>query len=218
MLALLSFALTVPAFSASNDATLIAWLNAQTNLHTWSADVTQTRSLKSLTQPLVAQGRVWFSAPKQFRWEIGEPATTIAVRQPEQMLVIYPRLKRAERYPLDGAQAGPWKDTLSLLEAGFPRSPAELEARFKVISQSETNGVHQVVLQPRSASARRLMPEIRIAFSTVDFALRATELHFADGSTLRNQFNHSQLNPSVDPALFEPKLESDYKLVDPMKR
>ena len=155
MLGLLPIGFTVSAISAETDATLTAWLNAQTNLQTWSANVTQTRSLKSLTQPLVAQGRVWFAAPNQFRWEIGEPATTIAVRQPEQMLVIYPKLRRAERYPLHGDQAGPWKDTLALLEAGFPRGQSELDARFKVISQSASNGVHEVVLQPRSASARR---------------------------------------------------------------
>jgi hypothetical protein len=35
------------------------------------------------------------------------------------MLVIYPKLKRAERYPLHDQAAGPWKDTLALLEAGI---------------------------------------------------------------------------------------------------
>ena len=204
--------------SAANHDLLAAWLNAQTNLHTWSADVIQTRSLKSLSQPLTARGRVWFAAPKQFRWELGEPATTIAVRQPEQMLVIYPKLKRAERYLLNGNQAGPWNDTFALLEAGFPRNPAELEARFKVVSQGNTNGIHEVVLQPRSAAARRLMPQIKIAFDPADLALRATELQFADGSTLRNQFLNPRLNPQIDPALFEPKLGSDYKIVDPLQR
>ena len=75
------------------------------------------------------------------------------------MLVIYPRLKRAERYPLNGEQAGPWKDALSLLEAGFPRSQAELESRFNVVSQTVSNTMLDVVLQPKSLSARRLMPQ-----------------------------------------------------------
>jgi outer membrane lipoprotein-sorting protein len=209
---------TVSALSAETNATLTAWLNAQTNFQTWSANVTQTRSLKSLAQPLTAQGRVWFAAPNQFRWEIGEPATTIAVRQPERMLVIYPKLRRVERYPLHGDQAGPWKDTLALLEAGFPRSQSELDARFKVISQSATNGIHEVVLQPRSASARRLMPQIKIAFAIADFILRATELQFADGSVLRNDFTNPKLNPQLEANLFEPTLEDDYKLIEPLKR
>jgi len=218
VLLLLLVAWRLPLVAAENPDPLTAWLNAQTNLHTWSANVTQTRSLKSLTQPLIAQGRVWFSAPKQFRWEIGEPASTIAVRQPDQMLVIYPKLKRAERYPLNGTQAGPWKDTLALLEAGFPRSEAELQARFKILSQSGTGGVHEVVLQPRSAAARRLMPQIKIAFAIADFTLRATELQFADGSALHNEFTNPQLNPTLDPLLFTPPIGADFKMVEPLQR
>ncbi|HKS37263.1 MAG TPA: outer membrane lipoprotein carrier protein LolA, partial [Verrucomicrobiae bacterium] len=172
---------------------LNGWLNAQTNIQTWSAEVIQTRALKSLTQPLIAKGRVWFAAPNRFRWELGDPPQTIAVRQPDQMLVIYPRLKRAEKYSLAGNQNTQWRDTLALLEAGFPRSQRELETKFRVVSQATANEAHEVTLQPKSASARRLMPQIKVAFSTNDFSLRATELQFADGSTMRNDFTNATL-------------------------
>jgi outer membrane lipoprotein-sorting protein len=197
---------------------LTAWLNAQTNIQTWSAEVIQTRALKSLTQPLTATGHVWFAAPNRFRWELGDPPQTIAVRQPDQMLVIYPKLKRAEKYPLTGEHTGQWRDTLALLEAGFPRGQSELEARFHVVAQTTTNGVHEVALQPRSASARRMMPQIRIAFATGDFSLRATELRFADGSILRTDFTNAVLNPKLDESLFAPTLESDVKIVEPLKK
>jgi outer membrane lipoprotein-sorting protein len=211
--------LTGPAkvWAADERSLLPLWLSAQTNLQTWSADVVQTRSLKTLVQPLTARGHVWFAAPNRFRWEIVTPSPTIAVRQPEEMLVIYPKLKRAERYPLT-EQAGPWKDTLSLLEAGFPRSQSELETRFKIVSESISNEVCEVALQPRSVSARRMMPLIKVLFGTNDFTLRATELQFADGSTMRNDFSNTKLNPKMDDTLFAPKLESDFKVVEPMKR
>ena len=127
-----------PDTSESPSSTLVQWLAAQTNLQTWSADVTQVRSLKTLAQPLTARGQVWFAAPNRFRWELREPSPTIAVRQPEQLLVIYPKLKRAERFPLQGPQAGPWKETMALLEAGFPRSQAQLQSRF-VSARDEVN-------------------------------------------------------------------------------
>ena len=76
--------------AANADSVLAAWLNAQTNVQTWSASVIQTRALKSLTRPLTATGHVWFAAPNRFRWELGDPPQTIAVRQADQMLVIYP--------------------------------------------------------------------------------------------------------------------------------
>ena len=197
---------------------LSAWLAAQTNFQTWSADFTQTRTLKSLTQPLIATGHVWFAAPNRFRWELGSPAQTIAVRQPDQMLVIYPRLNRAERYPLNGEHNGAWKDTLALLEAGFPRSQRELENRFRVLSLLNSNEVCEAILQPRSPAARRMMPQIKVAFGTSDFSLRATELQFADGSTMRNDFTNAQVNLKLEETVFAPKLEAEVKVVEPLKR
>src|SRR5258706_3768330 len=99
-----------PVHAADTNAVLNGWLAAQTNLQTWSADFTQTRMLKTLTQPLVATGHIWFAAPNRFRWELGSPAQTIALREAGQMWVIYPRLKRAERYPLDAKTPGEWRD------------------------------------------------------------------------------------------------------------
>src|SRR5262249_20656241 len=77
--------------AADTNAILNSWFAAQTNLQTWSADFTQTRTLKALTQPLVAVGRVWFAMPNRFRWELGSPPQTIALRNADEMLVIYPR-------------------------------------------------------------------------------------------------------------------------------
>jgi len=174
--------------------------------------------LKSLTQPLTGAGRVWFAAPKRFRWELGHPAQTIAVRQPDEMAVIYPRLKRVEKYPLTGAENGPWKETLALLEAGFPRNQAELESRFRVLSADTANGVCEIVMQPKAAGARRMMPQITVAFATNDFSLRATELQFADGSTMRNDFTNAVLNSKLDEALFAPKIGNDFQITEPLKK
>ena len=194
------------------------WLAAQAGTTTWQADVRQTRTLKSLAQPLSAEGRVWFSAPNLFRWELGTPARTVAVRQPEEMWVVYPKLKRAERYALNGPAGGPWRDTLALLEAGFPRSEAELTNRFTILSESSAGELHQLALEPRAAAARRLMPRLTVAFATNDFSLRSTGLTFADGSTLRNEFTNAVANPALPPGLFVAPTGADFKIVEPGAR
>src|SRR4051812_23933481 len=63
---LLSVFQMLSARAADTNAVLSTWIAAQTNIHTWSADVVQTRTLKSLTQPLTAYGHVWFEAPNRF--------------------------------------------------------------------------------------------------------------------------------------------------------
>ncbi len=195
-----------------------AWLAAQTNIQSWSADFVQTRKLKSLAQPLTATGHVWFAAPNRFHWELGHPAQTIAVREPQALLVIYPRLKRVERFPLTGEQTGPWRDALALLEAGFPRSQAELQAQYNILSETQQGTVCELTLQPKSASARRMMPQIKIDFETSDNSLHATELQFADGSTMRNDFKNPVLNPSIQPEMFSPPVPPDFKVVEPLKK
>jgi outer membrane lipoprotein-sorting protein len=203
--------------AADLNGLLDGWFTAQTNLQTWSADLTQTRSLKVLSQPLVATGKVWVAVPNRFRWELGQPAQTIALRQPDQLFIIYPRLKRAEKYSLNGAP-GPWKDALALLEASFPRSRADLESQFRVLSLTQTNEIVQVALQPKSATARKFMAEIQVSFRTNDFSLTATELEFSDGSSMRSDFTHPLLNAPLDKGLFEAKVDPDFTVVEPLRQ
>jgi outer membrane lipoprotein-sorting protein len=212
---ILVLALSPWAGAAELSPPVLAWLGAQTNLQTWSADFIQTRTLKSLAQPLTATGRVWFATPYRFRWELGNPAQTIAVRAERDLLVIYPRLQRVERFPLGGRGTGQWREALSLLEAGFPRTRKELEAQYDILAQSTANGACEVKLQPKSAAARRMMPLVGITFDTRDFSLRATELQFADGSTMRNDFKNGRVNPKLDEGIFAPPIPPEYKVTEP---
>ena len=200
------------------NSVLDAWFAAQKNVRTWSADFVQTRALKTLTQPLVASGHISFAMPDEFRWELGQPAKTIALRHGDEMFVIYPRLKRAERYPLGAAAPAEWRDMMSLLSAGFPHDRKEFEAQFQILSLTETNGWWQFSLQPKSVSARRMMPELRLRLATNDFSLASTELVFVDGSRMRNDFTNAVLNPALDKNLFEWTPPADYKVTEPFQR
>jgi outer membrane lipoprotein-sorting protein len=208
------FLCAFPCLATDQEQIIASWLGQQTNVQTWAADFIQTRTLKALAQPLVSNGRVWFAAPQNFRWELGTNQT-IAIRSNETMMVIYPRLKRAEKY--DFAAAGPseWKDTLSLLQSGFPRSRAEIDQQFKILSLTETNNLYELALQPRSVGARKMMPQINVFIST-NSTLAGTELVFVDGSTMRNDFRNIRTNPPVE-GKFDLTIPPEYKLVEPLK-
>lgn len=202
--------------SATASTNLSAWLSAQAKIKTWSADFTQTRTLKALVEPLKAKGHVWFAAPDRFRWELADQ--TIAVKTTNEMLLIYPKLKRVERYALGTAERGSWRDMLALLEAGFPRSEAELQAQFRILKINASGNDCEVLLQPKSTQARRFIRELVIAFDQNALSLRATELRFADGSALRNDFANEQMNAPLDDKLFQPHLDPSYQIVEPMKK
>ena len=204
--------------AADTNSVLDAWFAAQKNLHTWSADFIQTRALKTLTQPLVAKGHIIFAMPNDFRWELGQPAQAIALRHGDEMFVIYPRLKRAEHYSLGAGTPTEWRDTMSLLQAGFPRDRKEFDVQFQILSFTETNGAWQMSLQPKSAFARRMMPELRIGLATNDFSLASTELVFVDGSRMRNDFTNGVMNPVLDAKLFEWSPPADFKVTNPFAK
>jgi outer membrane lipoprotein-sorting protein len=207
-----------PLLAAEASPLLVSWLASQANVHAWAAEFTQTRTLKALVQPLAADGRVWFEAPNRFRWELGNPPQTVAVRAPTEVLIFYPRLKRVERYSLTEPQKGPWRDALSLLETGFARSLAELEARYTILSEAVESQTCRVSLQPKATAARRMMPRIEIDFDSKNLQLLGTEIQFADGSKMRNDFRKAVLNPPVDSQLFTPTIPPDYEIVEPLKQ
>lgn len=217
-LALLSVLAAAKLHAADTNAVLDSWFAAQANVHSLSADFVQTRTLKTLVQPLTATGRLWFAPPNQFRWELGRPAQTIALRHADEMYVIYPRLKRAEHYSMGVSAPREWRDAMSLLDAGFPRTRKEFDAQFQVQSLVESNGTWQVALQPRSAAARQIMPELRVMLATNDFSLAGTELVFVDGSRMRNDMTNVVINAPLDEKMFQWKAPADFKVTEPFAK
>jgi outer membrane lipoprotein-sorting protein len=209
--------LTTTGLSAADyDAQFNQWFEVQTNLQCWAGEFSQTRTLTVLNQPLMSHGKVWVKRD-EFRWELGQPAQTIVLRTPDQLLIVYPRLKRAEKYPLGAVPTGPMKDVLALLDASLPRDRATMEKSFRLVSAAVTNSVLQMTLQPRSEVARKFIGEVVIGFHTNNFVIAVTEMKFADGSKLRNEFTNVVVNQLPEAKLFETALPVDYTVTEPLK-
>jgi outer membrane lipoprotein-sorting protein len=213
---MLLLALAQLSNAAPNDQLVDDWIAAQSSVRVWEADFKQTRQLKALTEPLVATGKLWFAAPDRFRWEVMKPAPTLAVREKDELLVVFPKLKRAEKYSLALIRQGQWKDLMGLLDTGFPRSRADFERQFHVRDVVPVPGGQRLVIQPKSALVQKFMPEIDIDISTPDLSLLATSMTFIDGSVLKNEFSNPQKNPAIDDALFHPALGPEYKITEPL--
>jgi outer membrane lipoprotein-sorting protein len=75
-----------------------------------------------------------------------------------------------------------------------------------------------MTLQPRSEAARKFIGQVVIAFHTNDFTIAATEMKFADGSKLHNDFTNVVLNVPLAAELFEAKLPADFTVSEPLKK
>jgi outer membrane lipoprotein-sorting protein len=202
----------------SSEEFLNAWLAQQAQVKTWSADVVQIRKLKSLVRPLKSRGQVWFEQPNRFRWQLGDPPRTIAVRKDEELLIIYPRLKQVERYSTGDDIDPSWKQVLSLLEVGFPSDADAFFAQYELLSTKKTKKSWKFELRPAAEAARRLLDRVWVEASRRDFSLMATELVFPDGSTMRNEFVRRRLNPDLGEGLFDFEIDEAYQVVNPLER
>jgi outer membrane lipoprotein-sorting protein len=206
------------ASATDTNAVLEAWFAAQAGVHGLSADFVQTRALKTLVQPLTANGHLWFEPPQQFRWELGHPPRTIALRHDDEMYVIYPQLKRAEHYPLGASAPKEWRDAMALLTAGFPNVRSQFDSQFQLLSLTQSNQDWVLALQPRQAAARALLPEFRVFLATNNFILTGTELVFVDGSRMRNDFTNTVVNPPIDEKIFEWTQPRGYTVTEPFAK
>lgn len=201
---------------ATEDAVLLdKWLSKQVAIKTWTADVLQTRKIKSLLRPLESPGLVWFVQPNQFRWQLGKPVRTVAVRTQNELIIAYPKLKQMERYPFDNIDDPAMQQALALLEVGFPADPIYFHARYKLLSVTTSNKLYQFELEPKDEQARRLLNRVRLDVSIRDLILLATELEFPDGSTMRNAFSNHKLNIKIDESLFHINA-LNYQVVEPL--
>ena len=63
----------------------------------------------------------------------------------------------------------------------------------------------------------KFIARLEINFRRDDYSTVGTALAFSKGSSLRNEFNHSVMNPPLEPGLFVVKLEPDFTVVELMK-
>lgn len=205
-----------PAEKPQESAALNQWLAHQQTVDTWTADVKQTRKLKVVKRPLTTPGRIWFVGPRRFRWELGQPVRTLAFRREQQLLVLYPQLKRAEKYEFASVHDPALQQARLLMDVGFPAEPNAFHREYELLDQGETETVHRFSLRPRQEQARSLLTGLTLQVRKSDWALLETEMQFPDGSSMSNTFTGHQFNIELPDDILEPDLEG-YTLEEPLK-
>ena len=66
---MLTIGLLTAAPIAKSDLTPVKkWIASQAGMKSLSADFVQTRTFRTLRDPLERQGHIWFQSPDAFRW------------------------------------------------------------------------------------------------------------------------------------------------------
>lgn len=185
--------------SHANTAALDAWLVRQTKIRTLQCDFIQERKLPSLKKPLSTPGQFIYQSPNKVRWQLGDPAESLAVSDGNLFTLVDFTKRQAKRVAVDSPQAM----RFSLLSLEGLRSPKEFNESFELVAHREVLGIHQYTLKPRNRQMRRSLPWVFLDIDPKRNELRAMELELQDGTRIRSVFYKPHYNVDLPKNAFE---------------
>jgi outer membrane lipoprotein-sorting protein len=119
------------------------------------ANFREERHLAMLKDPIVTEGKVWFTLPDKIRREIGGKTPSTTVIDGKKMSIYYPSYQQLEIYDLEKRTA--IKDSLRALTAGLNFSEV---ANYYDMAGSKNGNEYQITLTPKTASVRKLVKSV----------------------------------------------------------
>src|SRR5208337_1749580 len=142
--------------SQSDIDQLIQKLQALHNDHpSLQANFREERHLTMLKDPVVNEGKVWFTLPDKIRREIEGKTPSTTVIDGRKMSIYYPNYQQVEVYDLEKRPI--IKDSLHALTAGLDFR--EIKGYFDLQGSKDGNQ-YQITLIPKTAAVRKVIQSV----------------------------------------------------------
>lgn len=178
-------------------------LAAQKKIRSISAEFTQTRALRTLKSPIAIKGRFWFSSPDKFRWELGDPAKTIVIGSRQGATILQPLKKRAEKVSFDSPRATGAADLIRMMEMNKNQTVDDFQKHMRVLSLKNIGPHCRLEMLPKDPDAAKGLSALFLEFHPATGNWVAFEFVTKEGSSMRTEFTHVQLNPKLDSHIFD---------------
>lgn len=208
-------ALASTAVAARADVTpeqrgiLEQWLKTAAKTRTVQGEFDQIRYLKGVSKPLIRPGRIWMEKPSNFRWQIGEPPSMIAVRgKDDKLTVLDSREKKARIWTHEALlqqEAEGKGQGIAMLGAGLGDSMAAFEKQFEINDVKPVegrSGDYAFTLSLRDHTARVFVKSITLTVGVTDGALRSFVVLMRDGSRMETVVKKYVLNGDIGSDIF----------------
>ena len=203
---------TAYAQSGEPDVVLRHWMDKARSINSLAATFDELRFLDKKMAPIVSHGELWMSKQKLFRWQLGNPPTTIAIREPDgRFCFIDAKHRKAKvwaREAMEVLHFSPRNESTS--EKGF-RSVEEFYQHFRlksVVEDSREPHVFNIELELRDRWASIFILRVNATICLADGFLRGFVVFMRDGSRYEMRVNTIQLNPKLEDQLFKFDLSS----------
>lgn len=203
--------------SVEDISPLRAMIGLQRSIHTLSADFTQTRSLKTLRDPIISHGKIWIQPQQFFRWELGNPPKTIVIGTPTETTVIQPFKKTASRNILSAPTGSTdTSEALGMMSLPGNGNFDDFQREVLILKTENAAGIFHVEFIPKNNERLRGLTAIRLDFNSQTGQWIRLEFLTRDGSSICNDFTDIRINQKLDPHLFEYNLNG-FRISDEKK-
>ena len=189
--------------SVGDISPLRAMIALQKSIHTLSADFTQSRSLKTLRDPLISHGKLWIQPQQFFRWELGTPPKTIVIGTPTETTVIQPFKKTASKKIRSSSIGGTdTSEAFGMMSLPGNGDFDDFQREVRILRTENSAGIFHVEFIPKNTEQVRGLTAIRLDFNSQTGQWIRLEFLTRDGSSIRNDFTDIKTNQKLDPHLF----------------
>jgi outer membrane lipoprotein-sorting protein len=152
LLGIASAACASPMTQSDIDQLIQKLQTLHSNQPSLQANFREERRLAMLKDPVVNEGKIWFTLPDKIRREIGGKTPSTTVIDGKKMSIYYPNYQQLEVYDLEKRPI--IKDSLRALTAGL--NFREIGSYYKVEGSKDGNAYH-ITLTPKTASVKKLV-------------------------------------------------------------
>src|ERR1700676_2439249 len=154
-LGIVPFAMASPMTQSDIDQ-LVQKLDAlHTSQPSLQANFREERHLAMLKEPVVNEGKVWFTLPDKIRREIGGKTPSTTVTDGKKVSIYYPNYQQVEVYDLEKRPI--IKDTLRALTAGL--NFREVANYYEIVGSKDGSEYH-LALPRKTAPVRKLVKTV----------------------------------------------------------
>lgn len=189
-----------PLHAEVDTGPLADWLNAQTKVKSLEADFNQERRLPALKNPVKTPGSLTMTREGKMRWELGEPAKTVAVSDGQNITLIDIAKKQANTMSADSPRARPF--TMLSNEAlrggmdGFTQA-------FELVKAETVDGIYQLTTKPKDSKMRRNVKWVFFYIDPKKDELRAMAIELDDKSHVYTSFSNVRFNRKIPDSRFQ---------------
>jgi outer membrane lipoprotein-sorting protein len=162
---------------------LVQRLQATTNQQpSLQASFREERHLAMLKDPIVNEGKVWFTLPDKIRREIDGKTPSTTVIDGKKMSIYYPNYQQVEVYDLEKRPI--IKDSLRALTAGLDFR--QIKGYFDLQGSKEGNK-YRITLTPKTAAVRKLVQSIDLTIGE-DLIPETVTVHNSKGEVFTSTY------------------------------